>query len=293
LKVTAYTNSTITTHSINWRGVPGAAPPQWNASSSGGGGGGRGVEIIPTYIFNLGIPLHTVQAMAVGPSATPGWLQPGERGRIPVYFQGLNKDEGQSSIQFSVGSVTADDTTIVEWPPAAPEVPPDVAFPRHGQRTPLFYWTNGLERLFTLNWAELEARSRPETASPDGWNAVWSNLIANTGPLWPDYVLMLGDNMNYLAKIGQITNDPAPLFNFEVLQATAALNPVRTLAGAVDASAPSPGFPLVFRRVYGQPILSRYKLGPLGRGWSHNWDISVQGLERFSGVVVHGPGGSD
>ena len=295
LKVTAYTNCTITTHSLNWKGVPGAAPPRFSSVSvtGGGGGGGPSAESIPTYIFNVGIPLHTVQAMAVGSSTTPGWLQPGERGRIPVHFQGLQQDHFESSIQFSVGSVTADDTTIVEWPPASPGVPPAFHFPRHGYRLPLFYWTNGVERLFTVNWTELETNSRPETVDAAGWNAVWSNLLSNTGPLWPDYVLMLGDNMNHLAKVGQLTNDPAALFNFEVLQATATVNPVRTLAAAVDASAPSPGFPLVFRRTFGQPILSRFKLGPLGRGWTHNWDISVQGLEKFYGVVVHGPNGAD
>src|SRR5206468_8849653 len=82
-------------------------------------------------------------------------------------------------------------------------------------------------------------------------------------------------------------------FNFELLQATAALNPVHTLVGGVDASTASPGFPLAFRRVYGQPILSRYNLGPLGRGWSHNWDISVQTLTNSYGAVVHGPSGAD
>jgi RHS repeat-associated protein len=71
------------------------------------------------------------------------------------------------------------------------------------------------------------------------------------------------------------------------------LNPVRTLAASVDASAPSPGFPLVFRRLYRQPILSRFKLGTLGRGWSHNWDVWIQTLTNLNGVVIHGPGGSD
>jgi RHS repeat-associated protein len=290
LKVTAYTNATITTYSINWNGIPGA-PPQ--PTSEAGGGRGGGGEVVPGGVFNVAVPLHSVQAIAIGSSTTPGWLQPGERGRIPFYFHGLTKDRGESSIQFSVGSVTADDTTIVEWPPVAPGVPPAVHFPRHGQRAPLFYWTNGVERPFTVNWAELETRSRPETISADAWNAVWSNLIASTGPLWPDYILMLGDNMNHLTRIGQLTNDPSALFDFEVLQATATLNPVRTLAGTLDASAPSPGFPLEFRRVYNQPILSRYKLGPLGRGWSHNWDISVQILTNFYGVAIHGPNGTD
>jgi RHS repeat-associated protein len=294
LKVTAYTFCTITTHRINWEAIPGYAPSR-RTGSGGGGGGGTGSIGIPTYVFNVSIPLNSVQAMAVGSGVTPGWLQPGERGRVPVYFAGLYRDLGQEAVRFGVGSVTADDTTLVEWPEPTPGVPGQVHFPRHGRRhtLPRAYWTNGTERLFTVNWTALESKSRPETIAEDAWHAVWGNLSDAMGPLWPDYVMTLGDNMNHLAKIGQMTNDPGQLFNFEVLQASAALNPTRTLAGAVDASAPSPGFPLVFRRTYGQPIPSRYRIGPFGRGWSHNWDVYVQTLTNSYGVMVRGPNGAD
>jgi hypothetical protein len=142
-------------------------------------------------------------------------------------------------------------------------VPGYVHFPRHGRReVPGFnFWTNGTERLFTVNWSETESASRPETAAADVWHAVWTNAVLSTGPLWPDYILMLGDNMNHLARINQMTNDPAQLFNFEVLQASAALNPVRSLAAAVDASAPAPGFRC--SGAFGQ-ILSRCRLGSWG-----------------------------
>ncbi|MBE7502048.1 MAG: hypothetical protein HS113_17490, partial [Verrucomicrobiales bacterium] len=297
LKVTAYINSTIRTHRVNWDAIPGRAPSQPAISSSGGGGGGGGpIRVGPrSYTFNVNIPLHTVQAMAVGSGTAPGWLLPGERGRLPIHFAGLHKDRGEGGVQFSVGSLTADDTTLVEWPDIAEGVPGYVHFPRHGLRSvpPFNMWTNGTERLFTVNWAELQTASRPETVAADAWHAVWSNVIAGSGPLWPDYLLMLGDNMNHLAKVGQMTNDPGALFNFEVLQSSGALSPVRTLAASVDASAPSPGFPLVFRRTYAQPILSRYRLGPLGRGWSHNWDVYIQTLTNSYGVTVRGPGGAD
>jgi YD repeat-containing protein len=202
-------------------------------------------------------------------------------------------------MMFSLNSVTADDTTIVECPSPASGVPGNVYFPRTGQRdvSSLITWrTNGVacpQRLWTIDWNDLEHKSLPETADADSWHAVWQNVVSNTGPLWPDYVLMLDNNMNYLARIGQTTHDPGVLFNFAILQASAALNPVRALAESVDAIAPSPGFPLVFRRVYHQPILSRYKLGPLGRGWSHNWDVWVQSLTNYNGIVIHGPEGMD
>lgn len=297
LKVTAYTNAVISSLRLNYRPQDRFNNPGSISARAGGGGGGGGTTIsIPSYRFQVSVPLSTVQIMAVGSRSNPGLLQPGERGVVPVYFSGLLRDRGESQIQFSVGSLTADDTSIINCGSPAPGIPDEIHFPRHGRRLhgPIEdRATHCPDAPFAPNWSLLEENSVPEGVDFDGWRAVWSNVTNHAGPLWADYIIALGDNMNHLAKIGQMTNDPAALFNFEVLQATTALNPVRTLAGAVDATAPSPGFPLVFRRVYGQPILSRYKLGSLGRGWSHNWNISVQHLTQSQGVAIRGPGGAD
>ena len=93
-------------------------------------------------------------------------------------------------------------------------------------------------------------------------------------------------------RSGAKTTDVGALWGFEVAQASAALSPVRYLAGAVDAAAPAPGLPLVFSRTYGEDLVSRFKQGPLGRGWSTNWDIQAQVLDNGD-VVIHGPGGAD
>ncbi|MBE7504277.1 MAG: hypothetical protein HS113_29105 [Verrucomicrobiales bacterium] len=293
LKVTAYTNAVITTDRLNTR-------PQdmRNSSLSGGRNQGSGANVIGghSFMFRVGVPLHTAQVMAVGKTASPGILLPGERGVVPVYFGGLLKDQGEQAVHFSLGSLTADDTTIIDCGSPAPGIPSELHFPRHGRKIPLTMIdpaTGCPETPFTPNWTQMATNSLPETVDPAGWAAVWRNLQQSSGPLWADYVLMLGDNMNHLARINQSTNDPGALFNFELLQATAALNPVRTLASAVDATAPGPGFPLVFRRTFAQPILSRYKPGPLGRGWTHNWDIRIRYLDTFQGVVVQGPSGSE
>ena len=82
------------------------------------------------------------------------------------------------------------------------------------------------------------------------------------------------------------------LWNFRVADAMATIGPVQTLASSIDASAPAPGLPLVFSRVFGQSIPSRYELGPLGRGWTHNWDIRIQELSNGD-VFVQGPSGLD
>jgi len=59
------------------------------------------------------------------------------------------------------------------------------------------------------------------------------------------------------------------------------------LEATVDAFAPSPGIPLVFRRVFPQDAYHSPYLGPLGRGWMHNFDVhleeSTEGRVAFLG----------
>jgi len=54
---------------------------------------------------------------------------------------------------------------------------------------------------------------------------------------------------------------------------------------------PAPGLPLTFSRSFGEPISQRYTLGPLGRGWSHNWQYSLQKAADGT-ITILGPGGS-
>ena len=272
LKVIAYTNARVQTlSSVSAGSIHSPRPPRYKP-----------------------VVVNSAQVMALGSGATPGVLQPGDSGRVSVRFLGLSPDRGEGSIRFALGSLTADDTTIQECPPSL-SFSARSGYPRSGQRSvgSVAGSSPGCpERLLTVDWNALESSSIPPGVPADGWHAVWQNLAANVGPLWADYVLAMGDNMNHLAGIDQLSNEPGDLFNFEVLQASGALNPVRNLSSAVDASVPSPGFPLVFRRVFAQPILSRYRLGPMGRGWSHNWDISVSVLQNNS-AIVRGPLGAD
>ena len=212
----------------------------------------------------------SLQVMAAGSGATPGILQAGDRGRIPIYYLGLRPDSGIGGLSIQLSSVQAVKTRL-NLSAGGIEI-----VPRRMNQGPV-----------------VEEQARPETVALDAWSAVWENLTIDLITDFGPYVTRLAGHMDYLAAIGQRTTSVPKLFNFAVLQASAGLHPVRTLAGAVDASVPSPGFPLVFRRIYGQPMLSRYKLGALGRGWTHNWDISIQELQKTAGVVVHGPNGAD
>lgn len=243
---------------------------------------------IPFQGFNGAPPgvTDTVQVMAKGSGATPGTLQPGDSGRIPVYYIGLGEVAHYPDVTFSLSALTADDVSWMYCLFIAIESPGGDSG-GSGGGSPI---CRGAD--WHIPWSDsFAATNRPDSIPLDAWLAISTNLRTQFGPEWGNYVETLANDMNYLKSVGQDVTDVGQLWNFEVAKASASLNPVSTLASSVDASAPSPGFPLVFRRVYGQSIISRYHLGPLGRGWSHNWEVSIQ-VATSGNVTVLGPSGS-
>jgi hypothetical protein len=81
-----------------------------------------------------------VQFLTTG--STPGVLQPGESGRMPVYFAGLEQpwDFGDRTVEFRVG-VATDDGSRVDWNSIGDSI-------------------------------------RPDYVQPDAWQAIWSNFVA-------------------------------------------------------------------------------------------------------------------
>lgn len=64
-----------------------------------------------------------------------------------------------------------------------------------------------------------------------------------------------------------------------------------SLSEALDANAPAPGISLEFRRVFPHDSSNAPYLGPLGRGWVHNYDIRLE--EYTNGHIAFcGPNGS-
>jgi RHS repeat-associated protein len=188
---------------------------------------------------------HSVQFLASG--ARAGILQPGESLRVPIHFVGVaNLDRSNPEVQFSLGALRADDQTPADW-------------------------------------ASLKSSMRPAYVGEDAWNIVWDNFVAQAGVTWGDYAAMLSRNAVHLERQGQLVQDIALLLALSFRQADA-LSPVPVLASATDATLPAPGLPLVFQRAYAQPISRRFELGPLGRGWTHNWQWNLE--RRESGAIV-------
>lgn len=203
---------------------------------------------VASGVWSAGMPegfSHSVQFLASG--ANPGLLQPGESRRVPVYYVGVvNLDESDPRVHFSLGVLTADDTTPVDW-------------------------------------AAMKADMRPSYVREDAWKVLWDNFTTQIGATWGDYVATLSRNAVYLYRQGQPVQDITRLLAFAFRQADA-LSPLPILAGGTDAAAQAPGLPIVFQRSYAQPISRRFELGPLGRGWAHNWQYTL--VVRDDGTVV-------
>ena len=196
---------------------------------------------------------NTVQFLASG--KVPGLLQPGEKGRFPVYWAGWQQPWNFSypPINFTLG-------VVEDSNPGA------------------------------IDWAAIKDGMRPDSISTDTWNALWHAFKAEAGSTWGSYVAMLQDNAIYLGRQGLHINDVSDLLAFEFAQADG-MNVIRTLASSTDASVVAPGLDISFERSYGQSITSRHTLGDLGYGWSHNWDYSLK-IAADGTIRMVGPGGS-
>ncbi|MFH0728892.1 MAG: RHS repeat-associated core domain-containing protein [Pseudomonadota bacterium] len=189
---------------------------------------------------------NSVQFIASG--ETPGILQPGESGRVPVYYAGWQQpwDFSYPPFQWNVGVLDADNTTPVSW-------------------------------------SEIKDGMRPSYVRSDAWDVVWNNFIALAGDTWGEYVSLLSKNALYLNRLGRRVDDIAPLLSLAFREADG-LSPFSTLATGVDAAIEAPGLSIVFQRSYAQPISRRFELGQLGRGWAHNWQYML--TESTDGTIV-------
>lgn len=107
----------------------------------------------------------------------------------------------------------------------------------------------------------------------------------DTGGLSPasDYEIYVTLTESETSRGGQGALSQASLNNTNQPEVVLSLDPRPfepfRLAQAQDAFAPAPGIPLEFRRVFPQDSAHAPYLGPLGRGWMHNFDVH---LEEFT-----------
>ena len=192
-----------------------------------------------------------VEILGLNQDGPPGLLPPGATCEIPLYFYVDPSRAGHSEMSYNLFVLKADSILI--------------------------------------DWTELEARLRPTDLAADLWAAVWSNFKSSVGSTWADYLRALDTQAHLLALANQPSYDTGNLLAALFSQAIGA--PYRrTLAAAVDAQAPAPALPLQFSRFATDGLEHRFTVGPLGRGWSHNYEYAL--TQTTNGVVIiRTPGG--
>lgn len=138
-----------------------------------------------------------------------------------------------------------------------------------------------------MNWPALKDQLRPEDIPADAWDAVFANFVAAVGTTVGQYNAVLAADAGYLQQLGESVPDVQRLLNFEILKADNAYVS-DTLDTSTDGALPTPGLALDLEREYEAPISGRYRLGPLGRGWVYNWQITAQALDANDVVVQEG-----
>jgi RHS repeat-associated protein len=141
----------------------------------------------------------------------------------------------------------------------------------------------------TIDWASLKGNLRPNTIAADAWNAVFANFTTHVGMTTDSYQAVLDADANYLAGLGEPTNDVGRLVIYEINKADDKFS-TSTLAANVDAGLPTPGgLSLSFERWFQAGVSGRYKQGSLGTGWTDNWDISFT-TDSDGNVVINNSG---
>lgn len=191
-----------------------------------------------------------VAFLAVAPDGPAGVLRPGQSGRQILFAQSLSTIP-HDQIHFSLGTM-AD--------PAQ-----------------------------TIDWASVKDVSRPASVPADAWDAIWSNFTAEVGSTAGQFQQTLADGATYLARVGSATSDVRQLTAL-AFQAADDLLPAATLTSNVDLAIPGPNLDLSFGRALAQDLAGRYRLGPLGRGWAHNWEIAIQ-ADANGNVILQKAGG--
>jgi len=180
-----------------------------------------------------------IQFIASGRS--PGLLEPGESGRVPIYYVGLERPWNfkDTRVELRLGSLTSANDVSVDW-------------------------------------SDYKDSLRPYYIQADAWDVLWGNFTSQVGNTWGSYQSRLALNAADFARLDYEITDVSMLLAMEFRKADA-LNPISYLAQGLDAVVPAPGLAISFQRGYQQPISRRFQLGPLGRGWVHNWQFELVG----------------
>ncbi len=195
----------------------------------------------------------SIQILASG--EVPGVLNPGERMRVPVHYAGLRLPwTGDTKVDLALFMI--DETNQDPIP-----------------------------------WSEIRDVLRPPGVPADAWLPVFDTLVHDVGDTKGTYVRALANSATYLGRLGRPILDVQTLWSFQLQQAIG-VAPPRQLALTIDTTVPTTGLSLELMRMYSDPIPSRYRTGPWGRGWTTPWQTLALTDPASGAVDVTGPTGT-
>jgi YD repeat-containing protein len=132
------------------------------------------------------------------------------------------------------------------------------------------------------DWESIRAASRPSYVSPEAWSVIWDNFKASVGTTQREFLDLLSRHATYLSQFGIYLEDIDRLIGFELQRASNVLTNRDPLLLAQDAitqvSDPDPTFGMAFSRRFQNALAGRFRLGALGRGWVHAWEVQISAV---------------
>jgi RHS repeat-associated protein len=135
-----------------------------------------------------------------------------------------------------------------------------------------------------IDWASQETDYLLSDIDPQAWQVIWGDFTSSVGTTWDDYQIALRAEASHLSRFSRFVYDTRKLIAARMNQASGDVASL-SLASATDALCPAPGPTLVFTRNLRNGIASRFKSGPLGRGWTHNLDVTLS-ITSSGNVIV-------
>ena len=126
-----------------------------------------------------------------------------------------------------------------------------------------------------IDWDSLKDELRPPLTTPEAWEGTFQNFKSSVGTTFTELHTRLITHANHLSRFGIYTYDVNHLLSFELSLADNTLA-LSVMDEARDIFLSTPGLLLSFDRTFFHKMRFRNRLGPLGRAWLHNWEISLE-----------------
>ncbi|MBP5638066.1 MAG: hypothetical protein J6X55_01200 [Victivallales bacterium] len=133
---------------------------------------------------------------------------------------------------------------------------------------------------------------RPDWASDAEWGVILNRMKSAIGDSWNSCFDRMRSNADYLALLGQPTNDFGTLWQLDVREALAADNVVSTLASATDLVRQGRGMSIVVSRKFSTSMEARNYNGSFGKGWTVPYGTRVVLEDDGETLIFKSPSGS-